>query len=122
LSLRQRESKLLLTSSFLTRIFKKLFQKWSFDSFHHQNKFIRDFVVARGFKLPANEKVVMNLLLQDYDEKKMQLSREIQLKLEFTAFARTGTRTDNLQKLYNALLTIKSTSTDVEWVFSTANW
>jgi hypothetical protein len=66
----------------------------------------------------------MNLLLQDYDDKKTQLSREIQLKQEFTAFGRigTGTRTDNLQKVYNALLFIKSTSTDVECVFSSANW
>jgi hypothetical protein len=90
--------------------------QWSFDSCHHQYKFIRDSVASRGFRLPANESGVMNLLLQDYDDKKTQLSREIQLKQEFTAFARigTGTRTDNLQKVYNALLFIKSTSS--------ANW
>jgi hypothetical protein len=33
------------------------------------------------------------------------------LKQEFTAFAKTGTGTDNLQKLEKALLTIKPTST-----------
>jgi hypothetical protein len=44
------------------------------------------------------------------------------LKTEFNAFAKTGCRTGNLQKLYDALLTIKPTSTDVERVFSTTNW
>jgi hypothetical protein len=121
-----------------------------------RTKFIRDSVAARGFKLPANESGVMKLLLQDYDDKKALLSREIQLKKEENyKFSMTideylsvrrrryfsinlhgcpvdpdinlgkfekGTRTDNLQKLYNALLTIKPTSTDVERVFSTTNW
>jgi hypothetical protein len=44
------------------------------------------------------------------------------LKSEFTAFARTGVRSANLKKLYDALLTIKPTSTDVERVFSITNW
>lgn len=40
------------------------------------------------------------------------------LKQEFILFKNTGKRTDNLQKIFNALLTIKPTSTDVERVFS----
>lgn len=40
------------------------------------------------------------------------------LKAEFTLFKNTGQRTENLQKLFDALLTIKPTSTDVERVFS----
>lgn len=40
------------------------------------------------------------------------------LKSEFMLFKNTGQRTENLQKLYNALLCIKPTSTDVERVFS----
>ena len=40
------------------------------------------------------------------------------LKAKFTLFKNTGQRTENLQKLYDALLTIKPTSTDVERVFS----
>ena len=40
------------------------------------------------------------------------------LKSEFTLFKNTGQRTENLQKLFNAILTIKPTSTDVERVFS----
>lgn len=40
------------------------------------------------------------------------------LKAEFTLFKNTGQRTENLQKLFDAILTIKPTSTDVERVFS----
>ncbi|KAG5673183.1 hypothetical protein PVAND_003250 [Polypedilum vanderplanki] len=40
------------------------------------------------------------------------------LKSEFTLYKNTGQRTENLQKIYNALLSIKPTSTDVERVFS----
>jgi hypothetical protein len=40
------------------------------------------------------------------------------LKSEFTLFRNSGQRTENLQKLYNAILSIKPTSTDVERVFS----
>ena len=40
------------------------------------------------------------------------------LKSEFTLYKNTGQRTENLQKLYNALLSIKPTSTDVERAFS----
>lgn len=40
------------------------------------------------------------------------------LKAEFTLFKNTGQRTENLQKLFEAILTIKPTSTDVERVFS----
>ena len=40
------------------------------------------------------------------------------LTAEFTFFKNTGQPTENLQKLYDALLTIKPTSTDVERVFS----
>ena len=40
------------------------------------------------------------------------------LKAEFTLFKNTGQRTENLQKHYDALLTIKLTSMDVERVFS----
>lgn len=43
------------------------------------------------------------------------------LKTEFSLFKNTGQRTENLQKLYNAFLTIKPTSTDVERVFSVTN-
>ena len=39
------------------------------------------------------------------------------LKAEFTLLKNTDQRTENL-KLYDALLTIKATSTDVERVFS----
>lgn len=41
------------------------------------------------------------------------------LKQEFILYKNTGKRTENLQKIYNALLSIKPTSTDVERVFST---
>lgn len=40
------------------------------------------------------------------------------LKSEFTLFKNTGQRTENLQKLYDAILSIRPTSTDVERVFS----
>ena len=40
------------------------------------------------------------------------------LKSEFTLYKNTGQRTENLQKLFNALLSIKPTLTDVERVFS----
>lgn len=40
------------------------------------------------------------------------------IKQEFTLFKNTGKRTENLQKLYEVLLCIKSTSTDVERTFS----
>ncbi|KAL3843279.1 hypothetical protein ACJMK2_021233 [Sinanodonta woodiana] len=40
------------------------------------------------------------------------------LKSEFVLFKNTGERTDHLQKYYDALLSIKPTSTDVERVFS----
>ena len=40
------------------------------------------------------------------------------LKSEFTLFRNSGQRTENLQKLYNAILSIKPTSTDAERVFS----
>jgi len=39
------------------------------------------------------------------------------LKSEFILFRNSGQRTENLQKLYNAILSIKPTSTDVERVF-----
>ena len=39
-------------------------------------------------------------------------------KSEFTLYKNTGQRTENFQKLYNALLSIEPTSTDVERVFS----
>ena len=40
------------------------------------------------------------------------------LKSEFVLLKNPGKRTDHLQKLYDALLSIKPTSTDVERVFS----
>lgn len=40
------------------------------------------------------------------------------LKAEFTLYKNTGKRTENLEKILDALLTIKPTSTDVERVFS----
>ena len=44
------------------------------------------------------------------------------LKSEFVLFMNTGERTQNLQKLFDALLSIKPTSTDVERVFSSATF
>lgn len=44
------------------------------------------------------------------------------LKSEFVLYKNTNQRTSNLQKLYDALLTIKPTSTDVERVFSSATF
>ena len=44
------------------------------------------------------------------------------IKSEFAIFARTGNRTKNLKKLYDALLTTKPTSTVVGRVFSTTDW
>ncbi|KAG5682818.1 hypothetical protein PVAND_012143 [Polypedilum vanderplanki] len=43
------------------------------------------------------------------------------LKQEFTLFKNTGERTENLEKLYKAILCIRPTSTDVERVFSVSN-
>ena len=45
-----------------------------------KNKFIRDSVTARGFKLPASENSVMKLVHEDYVDKKERLIEEIQLK------------------------------------------
>ena len=41
------------------------------------------------------------------------------LKQEFLLYQNTGKRTQNLEKIYNTILSIKRTSTDVECVFST---
>ena len=79
-------------------------------------------------------------LSNDAEERTMSLQEELNLKLqeststtttnaaaqdkfkwlksEFVLFKNTGKRTDHLQKLYDALLSIKPTSTDVERVFS----
>ena len=40
------------------------------------------------------------------------------IKQEFTLFRNIGKRTDNMQKLFDAICTIKPTSTDSERVFS----
>ncbi len=67
-------------------------------------------------------KVELNELLNSvYDEPTVENDFK-SWKAEFTAFARTGNRTENVTKLYDALLTIKPSSTDVERVFSTTNW
>jgi len=62
----------------------------------------------------------LNALLQ---KEKMAPSKTVPddfkwLKQEFVLFKNTGKRTENLQKLFDALMTIKPTSTDVERVFS----
>lgn len=82
-----------------------------------------DDVIQQSLNSNENE----NLSLQD--ELDMLLKKEeppVQfggsdfkwLKSEFSLFKNTGQRTENLQKLYNAILCIKPTSTDVERVFS----
>ena len=62
----------------------------------------------------------LNILLQE-DELPLQFGRSDLnkwLKSEFTLFKNTGQRPENLQKLLNAILSIKPTSIDVERVFS----
>lgn len=55
-----------------------------------RNKFIRDSMTARGFKLPNSENGVMKLVHEDYDDKKKKLIQEIQLKKEnFSKFSMT---------------------------------
>ena len=64
----------------------------------------------------------LNMLLQKEELSSAQFGRSDTdfkwLKSEFMLFKNTGKRTENLQKLYDALLCIKPTSTDVERVFS----
>ena len=64
----------------------------------------------------------LNMLLQKEELSSAQFGRSDTdfkwLKSEFMLFKNTGKRKENLQKLYDALLCIKPTSTDVERVFS----
>lgn len=61
----------------------------------------------------------LKLLLQKDSVPVVENSNKLKcLQQEFTLFKNTGTRTENLEKIYNALLSIKPTSTDVERVFS----
>lgn len=60
----------------------------------------------------------LNMLLQK-EESTILIGSDFKwLKSESTLFKNTGQRTENLQKLYNAIQSIKPTSTDVERVFS----
>jgi len=60
----------------------------------------------------------LNMLLQK-EESTILIGSDFKwLKSESTLFKNTGQRTENLQKLYNAIQSIKPTSNDVERVFS----
>ena len=67
----------------------------------------------------------LNMLLQKSSDPKSSSAAAIDefkwIKQEFILFKNTGKRTENLQKLYEALLSIKPTSTDVERVFSVSS-
>lgn len=63
----------------------------------------------------------LNLILQKDESPKLPLGEGSEfrwLKAEFALFRKTGQRTENLQKLFSAMLCLKPTSTDVERVFS----
>jgi hypothetical protein len=66
----------------------------------------------------------LNLLLQKSSKSKPSSSSVGEfkwIKEEFVLFRNTGKRTENLQKLFEAMLSIKPTSTDVERVFSVSS-
>ncbi len=62
----------------------------------------------------------LNLLLQKDETENFAVGNDKfkWLKTEFVLFKNSGQRTENLQKIYNSLLSIRPTSTDVERVFS----
>lgn len=64
----------------------------------------------------------LNLLLKSSESSQISQNMDVckVLKQEFLLYRNTGKRSENLEKLFNALLTIKPTSTDVERVFSIA--
>jgi hypothetical protein len=98
------------------RFAKELLQRL----FHHEPVAEQEGVAENEPPLTLEDE--LNRLIDEAHDEPQPENDFKSLKAEFTAFARTGTRTDNLQKLYNALLTIKPTSTDVERVFSSTNW
>lgn len=60
-------------------------------------------------------------ILKSGNEEPMEKTDFDKLKQEFVLYKNTGKRTENLQKLFNALCSIKPTSTDCERAFSVSN-
>ena len=76
---------------------------------------------ATSESLPVSLKDELNALLNKDSITHLPKSNDQfkWLKQEFLLYRNTGKRTQHLEKIYNAIFSVKSTSTDIERVFST---
>jgi hypothetical protein len=99
------------------QLLKRLFPK------ERENPFTENLQETEFFE---KEKVLwmqekLNLILKNAEAPSLESEDFSKLKQAFLLFLNTGYRTSNLEKLYNALCTVKPSSTDNEGAFSVSS-
>lgn len=102
------------TLTLASDIMKMLFDETNINNDQENILFDEDVEEIQELTMEAELNMILKGAMKEPEEKQ----NFNKLKQEFDIFKNTGKRTENLQRLYNAICTIKPTSTDSERAFS----